>query len=1018
MSSVIDLAAIRARVQAASGRDYWRSLEALADTPAFRELLDREFPANASEWIDPVGRRQFLRLMGASLALAGVGACTRQPAETIVPYVRAPEDLVPGKPLFFATALPLAGVSRGVLVESHMGRPTKVEGNPDHPASLGATDVYAQAELLSLYDPDRAQTLTHLGDVRPWGALLGTVQSALAAQRARRGAGLRILTETVTSPTLADQLRALLHDLPEARWHQYEPCNHDAAREGARRAFGQVVETIYRLDQAEVIVSLDADVLSCGGGSVHYAHDFAARRAPQTRALRFYAIEASPTITGSNADHRLPLPASEIEAFARALAAAIGVPGMAAPSTSGTSSTDVNRWVSALARDLAHHRGTSLVVAGDWQPPAVHALAHAMNAALGNAGRTVVYTDPIDAESVEHVASLRELAADMEAGRVEMLVMLGGNPVYSAPADLGFAEKLARVALRIHLSRYHEETSELCHWHVPEAHPLETWSDGRAFDGTVTIAQPLVAPLYGGRSAHDVLAAMTPQPERTAYELVRDFWHRTFAAQAASGFGPFTAPDGSRFADFERFWRRALHDGVVRGTALPAKTVSLQANWTTAAAPPSAPPPRGLELLFRPDPATFDGRFANNGWLQELPRPLTKLTWDNAALVSPRTAERLALTNEEIVELRHDGRSVRAPIWIVPGHTDDAVTLTLGYGRRRVGRVGDGVGANAYVVRTLSAPWTAPGIELRKTGDRHPLACTQDHHSMEGRHPVRAGTIEEYRRNPAFAREQGAETPPRTLTLYPAYEYRGHAWGMAIDLNACIGCNACVLACQAENNIPIVGKAQVLKGREMHWLRVDRYYAGALDNPQTFHQPLPCMHCENAPCEVVCPVAATVHSDEGLNDMVYNRCVGTRYCANNCPYKVRRFNFLLYADFTTPTLQMMRNPDVTVRSRGVMEKCTYCVQRINYARIEAAKEDRPIHDGDIQTACQQVCPAQAIVFGDLNDPTSRVARLRADPRNYGLLAELNTRPRTTYLARLGNPNPELEPPPSHGESEG
>jgi molybdopterin-containing oxidoreductase family iron-sulfur binding subunit len=576
----------------------------------------------------------------------------------------------------------------------------------------------------------------------------------------------------------------------------------------------------------------------------------------------------------------------------------------------------------------------------------------------------------------------------MDAGKVEMLVIVGGNPVYNAPVDFNFAQRMAKVKLRIHLGLYADETSELCQWHVPEAHFLETWSDARAYDGTVTIMQPLIMPLYFGRSVHELLAAFGETPNQSPYEIVKGYWNRQHP-------GP----------DFEDWWRKAVHDGVVPNTALAARPVVFKGSAATAAKPAQKP---GLEIVFRPDPHIFDGRFANNGWLQELPKPLTTLTWDNAAIISPRTAERLGLQNEDLVDLRYRGHNVRAPVWMLPGHADESVTVHLGFGRTSAGRVGNGVGFNAYTLRTSDEPLFASGLEIAKVGSKFPLATTQSAHLMEGRAIVISGKIDEYRKNPAFAKEQ-AEEPPKELTIYPGYKYEGYAWGMAIDQTACVGCNACMVACQAENNIAVVGKEQVMRRRSMHWIRVDSYYKGDADNPETFFQPLPCMHCENAPCELVCPVQATNHSAEGLNDMVYNRCVGTRYCANNCPYKVRRFNFFLYSDWTTQSLKLQRNPDVSVRSRGVMEKCTYCVQRINEAKIDAEKEGRQVRDGEIQTACQQVCPAKAIVFGDINDSASRVARLKAEPLNYSLLAELNTRPRTTYLAALRNPNPEIEP---------
>jgi MoCo/4Fe-4S cofactor protein with predicted Tat translocation signal len=1002
----------------AGSRTWWRVLEERAGDPAFQAFLHNEFPSQVEAIIDPAARRTFLKLMGASMALAGLGACTRQPPEHIVPYVRQPEEIIPGRPLFFATAMAVGGVAAGLLVESHEGRPTKIEGNPLHPGSLGASDAFAQAAVLGLYDPDRSQTLTSLGDIRPWPAFLGTIRAAMNAQGPLKGSGVRILTESISSPTLAAQLRDLIVRYPSAKWHQWDPASRENARGGARLAFGRYVDAQYHFDRADVIVSLDADFLGCGPGSLRYARDFAARRRPEHagRMNRLYVIESMPTSAGARADHRLPLRPSELETAAWRLAAAAGVPG-AAPGASGDAvgadaahgaAAEVLKFIDAAAKDLKAHRGTSLVLAGDSQPPAVHAVAHAMNEALGNVGTTVVYTDPVEAEPTDQLASLRDLVADMNAGTVDLLVIIGGNPVFTAPPDLELAQAMSQVRLRVHLSLYDDETSALCHWQIPESHFLESWSDARGYDGTATIIQPLIAPLYGSKSAHELVAALSDRPERSSYDLVREFWSK-----------------GHVTPEFDAAWRRWLHDGVVPDTAYPPRTVSAaRASVTSGASRTAAAPAQaqGLEVSFRNDPSILDGRFANNGWLQELPKPITRLTWDNAVLVSPATAARLNAAGRpgyqggehgqilsDVVELRYRGRAVRGALFAVAGHPDGCATVHLGYGRTRAGQVGTGAGFNANVLRTSDAMSFGGGLEIVKTGERFPLACAQYHHLMEGRGQVRAVTRDEFIRRPESVNEgPGIEAaPPRTLTLYPDYKYEGYKWGMAIDVNACIGCNACVVGCQSENNIPVVGKDQVLRGREMHWIRIDTYYRGPLDNPETYFQPVPCMHCENAPCEVVCPVAATVHSREGLNEMVYNRCVGTRYCSNNCPYKVRRFNFLLYQDWNTPSLKLGRNPDVTVRSRGVMEKCTYCVQRINAAKIDTEKQDRRIEDGEIKTACQQACPADAIVFGDLNDPKSRVGRLQQDVRSYSLLAELNTRPRTTYLAAVRNVNPEL-----------
>ncbi len=998
----VDLAGVRRRLDGVSGRRYWRSLEELAESPGFLEFLQREFPEQASTFEDPKGRREFLTLMGASLALAGLTACTKQPAEKIVPYVRQPEDVVPGRPLFFATALGHDGYARGVLVESHEGRPTKVEGNPDHPLSLGATDVFGQAEVLGLYDPDRSQTVKFFGEVRTPAQFREVLREALAKQKGQRGAGLRFLTGTVTSPTLHAQLEAILAEMPAARWHVWEPVGRDNTRKGSVLAFGEPVDAQYRLDRADLILSLEADFVGSGPASLRLIREYAKRRkveGEKAELNRLYVVEGSPSLTGAVADHRLSLRSSEIEGFARAVAVGLGL------GVEGGTKAHAD-WTRPLVKDLQAHGAKALVLAGESQPPAVHALAHAMNERLGAMGTTVAYTAPVEAGVKEQAASLPDLAADMNAGKVEVLVILGGNPAYSAPADVGFAELLEsdKVPLRIHLGLYEDETAERCQWHLPQAHPLEAWSDLRAADGTVSIVQPLIAPLYGGPSAHEVLAAFTSRSDRNGHDIVRDHWK---AKLGESGF--------------EKRWQRALHDGVVADTALPARPLSIRMGDWAKATPPAARD--SLEIVFRPDPGVWDGRFANNGWLQELPRPLTKLTWDNAAIIGPGTAQRLGFSIEEtsqghvteIVELKYGGRSVKAPVWVLPGHPEESVTVHLGQGRTRAGRVGTGVGFSAYRLRTSDAPWFGPGASIVKTGVTTRLACTQDHWSIDQtphkaadeRHVIRAATAAEYNENPHLFHTMGHDPMPG-LSLYPnEHKYEGHAWGMAIDLNSCVGCNACVTACVSENNIPVVGKDQVARGREMHWIRVDRYYEGPAESPETFHQPVVCMQCENAPCEVVCPVTATVHSDEGLNDMVYNRCVGTRYCSNNCPYKVRRFNFFLYQDWTTPSLKMMRNPDVTVRSRGVMEKCTYCVQRINRARTDARNEGRAIRDGEIRTACQAACPAEAIVFGDQNDPESRVSKLKANMRNYSLLAELQTRPRTTYLAAVRNPNPEM-----------
>jgi MoCo/4Fe-4S cofactor protein with predicted Tat translocation signal len=1006
----IDLSALRARLASTSGPAYWRSLDELAETDEFKRYVEREFPEFASEWNDPAGRRQFLKLMGASLALAGVTACTRQPEERILPYVTPPEGVVPGKPLLFATAMPDRGYATPVLAVSRDGRPTKIEPNPDHPVG-GGTSVFTQASVLDLYDPDRSQTIRYRGEIRAYADFVASLQGALSAQQALQGAGLRLLTGTVTSPTLAAQIQELLDRYPQAKWVQDDPISLQNVREGALQAFGQELESRYRLEHADTLLLLDSDLFDCGVGHLHYARAFADRRrveSPADSMNRLYVVESRTTNTGTKADHRLAVRASDVDAVARAVAAALGVPGVSGGALPAGVSAE---WVRAVADDLRRSGARALVVAGEHQSPAVHVLAHAMNAALGAVGTTVEYLPPIAARPEGRTQTLAELNADMAAGAVDVLVILDANPVYTAPADLSFADNLQKVALRVHHGLFRDETADLCHWHVPATHYLEQWSDLRAFDGTISICQPLIAPLYSAsRSAHELLAAFGDNPQATTYEIVRGRWEALFEE------GQLADANGGAYESFDKFWRRVVHDGWVPGTA---------ATPVVPPAPASVPPPPAalaadaLEVTFSPDPTVFDGRYANNGWLQETPKPLNKVTWDNVVIVSPRTAERLGLPTQNLtrvdgartrlVTVTVNGRSVTGPVWVQVGHPDNSVNLQLGYGRRLAGRVGTGIGYDAYAVRTAATPWVATGVEVADTGTRFSVASTQLHFNMENRHVVRSASLEHFKAEPDFAQHM-THVPKYEDTLHGnEWSYDGYKWGMVIDLNACNGCNACVVACVAENNIPVVGKEQVAVGREMHWIRVDRYYEGSVDNPTVHDQPVTCMQCENAPCEVVCPVAATVHSEEGLNDMVYNRCVGTRYCANNCPYKVRRFNFLLYADWDTPSLKMVRNPDVTVRSRGVMEKCTYCVQRISAARIQAKLEDRRIADGEVKTACQTACPTQAIVFGDLNDPGSRVAQAKASPRNYGLLEDLNTRPRTTYLAAVRNPNPVLEP---------
>lgn len=1014
-STPISMAQVRAKLNGKSGKQYWRCLEELAETPEFMEFLVDEVPQQTRALATGLDRRQFLTLAGASLAFAGMSGCRFLPDQKVVPYVSQPEDLTPGLPLVFATSVLRGGYATGVLVTSREYRPVKLEGNPDHPASLGATDMYTQAELLNLYDPDRSQTVMEEGKLSDWGRFEQHMEAQLG-NLPPSGEGLRILSTTVTSPTLAHQMARLLKRYPGARWHQYEPCGKTNAHVGAAMAFGEAVNTVYHFDKADRILSLDSDFLLTAVGSVRYAHDFTEKRRVRsgtTDMNRMYAIESTPTITGAMADHQLPVRPTDVQQLALAIASQLGA--QTGGSTGAIPANVPKEWVPALVKDLLSHRGTSLVVAGDDQPAAVHYLAHAMNVVLGNVGATVVYTDLVEYgdPSGDQVTSLKSLVDDMKSGGVKILVMLGGNPVYNAPADFSFGSACTSVPLRIRLGVDENETSEICHWHLPATHDLETWGDARALDGTTSILQPLVAPLYDGKSAYEMTSILLGEMA-TGYDIVHGYWQQ----QSLPG-------------DFEKTFQTILHDGIVKDTALPPKPVTLRTGVTL----PIIAANNSLEIVFRPDQTILDGAFSNNGWMQELPKQLTKITWDNAALMSPATANKLGLVpsdfllesdqkDAKVIEIKVGTRSVNAPIQIIAGHPDDTITLNLGYGRTRSGQIGTGIGANAYRLRTSDSLAYAVGATTSVTGATYPLSHTRAHYSMEGRDVVMEATLEEFIKNPFFAKTESTTDPEPEKSLYADAQTRDHKyegfgaykWGMSIDNNVCIGCQACVTACQAENNIPVVGKDQVSRGREMHWIRVDRYYKGDLENPRTFFEPVPCMQCENAPCEPVCPVAATTHSHEGLNQMIYNRCVGTKYCSDNCPYKVRRFNFYKYSagqpwrpgtNYDLPVLKLSANPEVSVRGRGVMEKCTYCVQRIDSARQTAKIEGREIRDGEVTTACQQACPTNAIVFGNINDKNSAVAHLKSEPLSYSLLGELGTRPRTTYLAKLSNPNPDI-----------
>ena len=982
-------------------RTYWRSLAQIEDRPEFRAALEREFPEGASELPEGVTRREMMMLLGASLSLAGLAGC-RRPVEEIVPYVNAPEEIVPGVPRYYATTMPFRRSAYGLIVESHEGRPTKIEGNSSHPSTLGASSPLVQASVLGLYDPDRSQSVMLKGEAKSWSDFVTAWGQLSQAHAADGGAGLAVLSESFSSPTLARLASEFRARYPRAIWATYDAVSDENRLAGLRSATGRDLDLMLRIDQASVILALDADPLLTDPEMIRHTRGFATGRRAGASMNRLYAVEGVYSLTGAMADHRLRLESRQIAPFLASLAARLAPSeaGAAGPAGAGVPGGVDSRWIDALAKDLLANRGKGLIVAGERQPAAVHAAVCALNTHLGNTGRTVSYYETKDA-ALPSVNALASLVTAMNAGAIQTLVVLGGNPVFDAPADLDFASALAKVPQSIALGHAVDETSVKTTWHVPRAHYLESWGDARAVGGTLSVVQPLILPLFGGRSPVEVLGLMAGDKERPGYDIVRETWTPILGE-----------------AEFDKKWNRVLHDGVLSGSELPEVVPALTAQPLAELgrlAEASANAGAGLEVVFLPSASLHDGRFANDGWLQELPDPLTKLTWDNPALVSTKTADTLGLASEDVIRLEYAGRSLELPVSILPGMADGVVALTVGYGRQRAGRIGSGVGFNAFTVRSSKAPGFDSGVSLTRLARTYPLSATQNHGSMEGRPLVRESTLAEHRSE--ATKSEGAsgargvfEEKPDHFSLWKEHAYdQGHQWGMTIDLNACIGCNACMVACQSENNVPVVGKIQVAKGREMHWIRVDRYFSGEpAGSPEIVFQPVPCMQCEDAPCEQVCPVAATVHDAQGLNVMVYNRCIGTRYCSNNCPYKVRRFNFFNFTKDTPDILKLAMNPDVTVRARGVMEKCTYCTQRINRAKIDAKLTGRPLRDGDVKTACQQACPASAIEFGDLRDQSSRVVKAKADPRNYALLDELNTKPRTTYLSKVRNPNPDLE----------
>ncbi len=1028
----------------------WRSLAQFEAGPEAEAPTMREFAPGDLE-PPQVDRRRFLQLLGASAGLAGATSCRWQESK-ILPFAHRPEGRVPGVPEYYATQMELGGVAQPLLVTAFDGRPIKVEGNPEHPLSAGSATMQAQAAILEVYDPDRAKNVRRRenGDWANsvWSTFENALSQRLQALSANGGAGLAVLCEASSSPALARLRRMAEERWPDMRWFEVDGLSRDTEREGARLAFGTALRTHYRLDGARVIAAFDADLFGAHPDAQRHSREFALHRRPEAGPMnRLYALEANLSNTGASADHRLPARGERIGLLLAALEAKVVELGrMSVDSTWGTpaehpggeylATPKVARFVEELAKDLLANRGASLVAVGPDQPAPVHARAHRLNALLGNVGATLRYTADPGGERPTHGSALEDFARALGAGEVDTLLILGGNPVYTSPDHLGLAERLEAVPFSAHLTLYENETSVRCQWQLPRAHWLECWGDGLAWDGSYSVAQPLILPLYGGRSPLELLAAALGESLEERWEPVR------------AAFAELIGDEGN---NYDIRWRRTLHDGMLADSAAPVVTPTpraLPAETFPERVLSAADPGReAFELHLALDPKMLDGRFLNSGWLQELPEFLTKLTWDNALLLAPSSAKELGLAYEDTVDLEIDGRRLSGvAVYPMPGHARGSATLYLGWGRTLAGRVGglptDGVAVTGFDGYRLMGPGGQAyqsGLSISRRTGRYPLACTQDHFQMDAtgggelqdrvqNHIVRSADLTDFERNPEFAkaimpplRQTGpdGETKlvpapyPPLVSLWKEFTYEGHKWGMSIDMGACTGCNACVIACQSENNIPIVGKDQVRNHREMHWLRIDRYFVGDdADEPEVRSQPVACTHCEMAPCEQVCPVAATVHSDEGLNDMIYNRCVGTRYCSNNCPLKVRKFNYFNYhRDLREERNQVKRmalNPEVTVRMRGVMEKCTYCVQRIQAAKIKAGNERRMVRDGEVVTACQQTCPADAIRFGDLNDAGSRVAEAHASPRSYGILEYLNIKPRTLYLARIRNPNPALE----------
>jgi len=1060
-----------------TSRDYWQSLSELAETPAMQAQIGQEFQNYDPGAMLNTSRRKFLKLAGASMALAGITltGCRRWPKENVVDQNSRPMGRIPGVPEQYASVFELGGIGQPLLVTTYDGRPIKIEGNPLHPLSatfggrLGSSSVFAQASILEMYDPERSRTpiqRTSNGVRQPlsWKSFKEFAGEFTAANKGK-GESIAILTEAAAGPTFRDSLAAFQKAFPGAKVYEYEAISRDNEREASKKAFGQPGRWYYDLSKANVIVSFDADLFGQHPNALKHANDWAKGRKSvdheEHRTMnRLYAIESRYTTTGAVCDERFPASNRVIEQMVLQLAFKAGL----GSGQAGLKQEEI-KYIDAVWEDLQKNNGKAVIVGGQHLRPEVLGAIAAINDKIGALNNTLSLIG--EADRPTHLEAITELTQRLTAGQVETLIILGGNPAYDAPADLGFDAAIGKAKNSIHLSLYDNETSNACVWHVNRAHYLESWGDAEFWDGSIGLQQPMIEPLFGGKTPSELLLILSGEPEASCQDLM----HRTWSKRLNE---PFVATAAS--------FQKILHDGFS-----PAKPTPVKLSNTKLAQVSFEPAVEGYELRFVPDSKTYDGRFANNGWLQELPELITKVTWDNVAWISYADAQALGVKQrnheEDVLEITLEGKSLKIPAFVVPGQPKGVITLPLGYARKYAGSVllsdrfgsiggGDGTpgstgpGYDTYKLRTSKNLWAAYGATVTNTGETATVASTLQHHiieptGMEIRQKrigekfepgmiVHETTLEKYIKDPEAAHENSEKLLP--LQLFPGpYQNKKaepgvpdqfnipHAWGMAIDMSTCVGCNACVIACQAENNIPIVGRDEVIMTRSMHWLRIDRYYKSSGKtyeeqlsdpNPEITLQPMTCVHCENAPCEQVCPVAATVHDSEGLNTMVYNRCIGTRYCANNCPYKVRRFNFLDYhsripGEWRKPWLGIPDtqqpesvdkiralgfNPDVTVRMRGVMEKCTYCVQRIksaeNTRRIEWLDGKRPqptVDDFDVVTACQQACPSEAIIFGNLNDKNSLVYKQQQTERSYQVLQELNNRPRTHHLAKIRNP---------------